>query len=95
MEMSEQKKGRPKGEKKERINLTISKEALDKGKKTARHLNKSLSGFTENAYQDLHDNFFGLDKNPEQMLKHFQKQIKDMEDVYKNKLKKRGIKRNS
>ena len=85
---TKENRGRPKSpQKKKPLNLSISEEGIDKGRKTAEHLNKSLSQFTEDMYFDLHDNFFGLNEKPEEMLKHFKKQIKDMEDIYKSKLK--------
>lgn len=71
---------------KERVNLTIDKEPLEKGKRTANHLKKSLSEFTQDMYVDLHDNFFGLDKDPQKMLKHFKNQISNMETIYKKNL---------
>ncbi len=81
------KVGRPKKPNKKRpVNLTVDEEALTKGKRAAEHLNKSLSQFTEDMWVDLHDNFFGIDKSPEAMLKHFKKQMGDMAEIYKNKL---------
>ncbi len=72
--------------KKKRIDLSVHPVAWEKGKETAKELKKSLSQYTEDMWIDMNENFFGLSKNPGERLKHFKKQIKDMEEVYKNKL---------
>ena len=78
-------KGRPKGELKQKITLSISPEKLEKGRKTAQHLNKSLSKFTEDIYVDIHNNFFESQSTPEQRLKKIEKQIQEFKELDKLK----------
>lgn len=60
---------------KEKINLTISKDALEKGKKVAVKENKSLSQFTEDMYVGVHNDYFGIIENPMEKLKEVEKRI--------------------
>ncbi len=62
-------------ENKKPVNLTISEEAIQKGKDTARALKKSLSQFTEDMYEDMHNNIFKPQLSPEEKLKDIEGQI--------------------
>ena len=80
-----EKRGRPKtAQNKERIGLSIDKDALVKAKETAKILKKTLSQYTEDIYNDMHDSFFGLSKTPEQKILQIQQQLNEIQDIYKN-----------
>ena len=73
---------RPKSKvKKQQVNLSLDKEKLVKGKRTANFLKKSLSQFTEDMYVDIHDNFFGLGKDPKERIKQIEQQVKELSKV--------------
>ena len=79
------KMGRPKGDLKEKITLSIRPNSLEKGRKLCIHLKKSLSGLTEDLYDDMHDNFFELQLTPEEKMEKIERTMQDLKNELKNK----------